>query len=95
MSKRGSMTREIRFYVSNDVHRWLKKHTIKRGSNIAVYTRTLIEKDRDLHCCRRRGERSDVLIESMAEKLDAISEKLGVEVPETEPDSEAEKGGEK
>ena len=87
MPKVKHMPCEIRFYVSDDVHKWLKEHVVKRGSNIAVYTRTLIEQDRELHCHRDRVRTSGVLLESIAEKLDAVAKKLGVELPEKESEN--------
>ncbi len=82
---------EIRLYVSREMHKHVGEAASDRGFHIAAYVRDLIEQDMNR---AKRGiviRKTDPLIHEIAEVTKAIAEKLGVELPEKEPDSEDEK----
>ena len=83
MPKVKHMPCEIRFYVSEEMHDWLKSSALKRGESLAVFLRSAIS---DLIDRAERG----VVVRSTDPLIEAIAKKLGVELPEKQPDSEGE-----
>ena len=84
MTAPKKMPCEIRLYVSEEMHEHVKDCASDRGFNIAAYARDLIQADIDRKERSVKCRRTDFLIEKMAEKL-------GVEIPENEQDSEVKK----
>ena len=86
---------EMRIRVSQDVHDWVREASDKKGVSLAAIVRealdSAIKRSHRNEMCRS----TDPLIRSMSVKLDAVAEKLGVELPENQPDSEAENSAEK
>lgn len=84
---------EIRFGVSEDMHRWLKFSAMDKGQTIGAFLRSLTDEAMRKSERKQFHRRTDPLIEEMAEKMnlvEAIAEKLGVEMPEKPMNSEVE-----
>ena len=85
----------VRLFVTEEVHNWLKVSAAVRSEPITTFARGVIvdamEREKRGETCRS----TDPLIKSMHPLIEAMAEKLGVEVPEKQPDSEGENSAEK
>ena len=84
MPKVKNMPCEVRFYVSEDMHEWLKCSTLERGETLAVFLRSAVSE-----LMEQKG--TNLLIYEMSERIKAMSEKMGVEMTENQPDFESKK----
>ena len=89
-----NMPCEVRFYVSEEMHDWLKDASLKRGVTLAMFLRNAIS---DLVERAEREivvRRTDPLIYEMSEKLNAIVSEMGIELLEKEPENSCQLEGE-
>ena len=78
---------EVRFSVSEEIHEWLKMTSYERGYAIGTFVRDLVIDE--MHRDSRR-----VVCRSTDPLIEKIARKMGIEVPENQPDSEGENSAE-
>ena len=86
---------EIRVRVPGKTYTWVKERSDEKRVSLAAVVREaldeVMERSERASCVRS----TDPLIERMYPLVESMAEKLGVEVPEKQPDSEAENSAEK
>ena len=88
-----NMTREVRFFLTEELHEWLKATALDSGCAIGPFVRNLVGQEKDRIERRRMVRRTDPLIEEIHPLVKSIAEKLGVEQPDSEGENSAEKEG--
>ena len=81
---------EMRFYVTEEMRERLKAAAFDRSEPVSTFIRILVVEALERSDRRMQCRSTDSLIEVMAKKIDAMSEKLGVDGG----DSAEKKGGE-
>lgn len=71
---------EVRFNVSEEIHEWLKSTSYERGYAIGTFVRDLVIDE--MHKDSRR-----IVCRSTDPLIEAIAEKLGVELPKKESEN--------
>ena len=92
------LCREIRLNVSEEMHQWIKEASGKRGAPVATFVRDVLEAEMERPVREAACRRTDRFIEFIARRvvlMDAMAEKLGVEIPESQPDFEGGNSTEK
>ena len=75
--------REVRFFISKDMHLWIKASATKRGLSIQSFVRDLFSDAIERDEFKERYGISNQLIQEVAKKVVA-------EMPKRQPDSEGE-----
>ena len=78
--------KEIRLYVSGEMHDWIRRESDQYRTGIATFVRELIAKE------MRNSERK-LLCRSTDTLIEQIAEKMGIELPEKQLDFEGKKEG--
>ena len=88
MSKVKNLPREIRFYATDEMHEWVKSFASERGDSISAIIRDCISQAMERYDRGVLIRKTDPLIElmhplveEMAGRMRAMSEKMGVELP--------------
>ena len=92
----------VRLFVTEEVHNWLKVSAAVRSEPITTFARGVIvdamEREKRGETCRSTDpliKDMHPLVEEMAGRMKAMSEKMGIELPEKQLDFEGENSAEK
>ena len=89
-----NMPCEIRFHVNEEMREWLRASSQERGLTLSVFLRNAISVLMDRAEREIVVRRTDPLIYEMAETMKMMAEKMGIEIPEKEPENSYQLEGE-
>ena len=86
--------KEVRVRLPEDIHVWLKEAAKENDQFITEFIRDCIKEKKDRSERQGMIRNTDPLIYEMAEKINAMFEKMGIEIPEKEPENSYQLEGE-
>ena len=84
---------EIRVYVTRELRERFKSAASVRFEPMSTFVRTLLVDALERAERKTQFRSTDPLIYEMAERVKAISEKMGIDLPDSEGENSAEKEG--